>query len=476
MTPAASTLWDRTTQFSKRHKAVLICGVTLELGFAAFFQLSNAENWTWLPVLFFILFAIYLLAVGWAKSRMPAGSVGLLLILLFGVAFRLTLLFSGPVLSNDIYRYIWDGKVSANGINPYIYSPQAPQLAGLRDSNWELINHKDLQTGYPPLMELLFELLYITFASVISYKITFVLFDIGTMIVMLLLLRELKIDVRNLMVYAWAPLSVVEISQTGHNDCIVVFFVLLAFLLMARGKNVSSAFVMSLATISKIYPIFFAPILFKRWGARGTILFSVVTLASHIPYLSAGLGIYDSLLFVLNTTNFNGSIFPALASLIDWTGMASNPGQMAQFVVYAVFGSLLVWAFVKSLRSQPGTAQLMEMSFLLTGALLLVNRSFFSWYMIWIIPFLAFFMYRSWLLLSGTTFLGYLKYDSYPPPDHETVSPQVDQIISVLEYLPFFVIFAYELTRRWYDKKSSKRIQAKVQPIPPTPTAKRSWI
>jgi alpha-1,6-mannosyltransferase len=476
MISATRALWDRINESASLNKAFLIFGLTLELGFAAFFQLSNAKNWTWLPVLFFVLFATYLLAIIWAKKKMSADSVDVLIILIFAIAFRITLLFSGPVLSFDIYRYIWDGKVAANGINPFIYPPQAPQLASLRDTNWAMINHKELTTGYPPLMEALFELLYVVYASVATYKITFFLFDVGTIIVLLFLLKELKLDVRNLIIYAWAPLSVVEISQTGHNESVVIFFVLLAFLLMFRGRTISSAFVMGLAVISKIYPVFFAPILFKQWGKRGTILFFVVTLASHIPYLGAGAGIYASLLFVLNTTYFNGSIFPLITSVIDWTGITSNPGLLAQLVVYAIFGSLLVWAFEKSLRSQLGTTQLMEMSFLLTGALLLVNRSFFSWYMIWIIPFLAFYTYRSWLLLSGTTFLGYLKYNSFPPPDHETVSPQIGQMIAVVEYLPFYAILAYELVKRHCDK-SSECIQLDATPTSYTriPKTLGSW-
>jgi alpha-1,6-mannosyltransferase len=454
MTPAFTTR-ERMFQFTRRNWVPLTCGIALELGFAEFFQLTIESRWTSLPYLFLALFAVYLSSVWLARKKVPQGVEGVLVIVLFAIAFRLTLLFSGPVFSFDIYRYIWDGKVAANGINPFMYPPDSDVLARLRDASWTSINLKYLKTGYPPLLELLFELLYIAFGSILGYKIAFCAFDLGTIIVLFLLLKELKFDTRNLIVYAWAPLPIVEISQSGHNDSVVAFFVLLAFLLMTRGRNVWSAIVMSLAVISKLYPIFFAPILFKRWGKQGTLLFFVVTLASHIPYLGVGWRIYETLLFVLNTTNFNGSIFPLISATAEYAGVTSNPGLIAQFIIYAIFGSLLMWAFVKSIRCELHTRQLIEMCFLLTGALLLVNRSFFSWYMIWIVPFLALFMYRSWLLLSGTTFLGYFKYDSFPPPDHESVSPQTSQIISILEYLPFFAIFAYELAKRWRNGSRS---------------------
>jgi alpha-1,6-mannosyltransferase len=456
MAPAPAAPWEKICEFTRKSWVPLTCGIALELGFAEFFQLTIESSWTSLPYLFFVLFILYLAAVWLTRKKAPDGMEGMLVIVLFAIAFRLTLLFSGPVFSFDIYRYIWDGKVAANGINPFMYSPDSDVLAPLRDANWTLINLKFLKTGYPPLLEFLFELLYVASGSVLTYKIAFCAFDLGTIIVLYLLLKELRFDTRNLIVYAWAPLPIVEIAQSGHNDSVVMFFLLLAFLLMARGRNMLSALAMSLAVISKLYPIFLTPILFKRWGKYGTVLFFVVTLASHIPYLGVGWRIYETLLFVLNTTNFNGSIFPLVSATVEYTGVVSNPGLIAQFTIYGIFGSLLLWAFVKSLRSDLQTQQLIEMSFLLTGALLLVNRSFFSWYMIWIIPFLALFMYRSWLLLSGTTFLGYFKYDSFPPPDHESVSPQTSQIISIVEYLPFYAIFAYELIKRWRNRSRSR--------------------
>lgn len=478
MISAARTLWHRIIQGVELNWVLLTSGISLELGFVIFLQVTDTKNWTWLPSLFLVLFAVYLFIVWQVRKRIRSSSLAILIILILAVAFRLTLLFSGPVFSFDIYRYVWDGRVAANGINPYLYPPQAPQLSSLRDANWGLINHQYLKTGYPPLMEALFELLYVAFNTLISYKATFSIFDIGTIVVLLLLLKELKLDTRNIIIYAWAPLPIVEIAQTGHNDSVAVFFVFLSFLLMARGRNVSSAAVMSLAVISKIYPIFFAPILLKRWGKHGTIMFFAITLLSHIPYLGGvGLGIYESLLFAVNTSNFNGSIFPLITNIISWTRTTGNPGLIAQFIVYGIYGSLLSWAFVTALRGQHDTKWLMEVSFLLTGALLLLDRSFFSWYTTWLIAFLPFNVFPSWLLLSGTSFLGYFKYGSFPPPEFEAVSMQGALIIDLVEYLPFYALLALELAKRWRVKipklssammriESALRIQVTSRALP----------
>src|SRR4029079_243666 len=73
-----------------------------------------------------------------------------------GILFRAVLVPLAPRFSDDLYRYLWDGKVLLHGINPYRYSPTAPELAGLRAALWPLINHPDLPTIYPPLCMLFF--------------------------------------------------------------------------------------------------------------------------------------------------------------------------------------------------------------------------------------------------------------------------------------------------------------------------------
>jgi alpha-1,6-mannosyltransferase len=455
---SARTLLDHTEQFAKRNSALLVSGLILEIGFAAFFQVSSIGNWTSLPVLFFVLFSIYLFAVWRGKKRIPRDSEGLLIILIFAVAFRLTLLFSGPVFSFDMYRYIWDGKVAASGINPYLYNPNATELSSLRDANWQLVNHKELRTGYPPLMEMLFEVLYLTFRSALSYKITFFLFDLGTIATICLILKELKLDMRNVAFYAWAPLPIIEISQTGHNVSVAIFFVLLSFLLLLSNRSYSSAGVMALAVVTELYPVFFAPVLFKRWGKLGTTIFLALTFVFCIPYaLWARMGpsAYLGLLYAINTSNFNGSIFPLITNFLKWTDLASNPGFTAQVAVYAIYASLLLWALSKSVREKMASVDLMNMTFLLTGAVLLLDRSFFAWYMVWMIPLLAFYMSPSWLLLSGTIFLGYMKYNTFPPPPFEGVSPETALLITLVEYAPFYVLLAYELLKHKFHSNNS---------------------
>ncbi|WP_455285699.1 glycosyltransferase 87 family protein, partial [[Eubacterium] cellulosolvens] len=416
-----------------------------ELALLVFLLVTETSNWSWLPFLFFAPFGIYLAALRMVDRQDHEDSEKISLIIVFAIIFRLTLLFSGPVFSFDVYRYYWDGKVAANGINPYLYPADAPELASLRDANWELVNHKYLRSGYPPLMELFLELLYLSFHSVQIYKVSFFLFDIGTILTILLIVRQLGINDKYLIVYAWAPLSIIEISQTGHNDSMMVFLMIASFLLLLRGRRNLSSLVMGLSAASKLLPIFFAPVLFRRWGKTGTLIFFLVVAALQLPFADIGLKMYYGLLYVVNTTFFNGSVFPAVTGMLKWMDLSANPGFAAQLVVYSIYAIVLLWGLLLSFRRQADSIELMKVCFLLAGTVLLLNRTFFPWYVAWILPFIVFYRSRSWLLLSGTIFLSYMKYNALPPPPYEGVDATTAIVIDLLQYLPFYVLFAYEL-------------------------------
>ncbi len=102
---------------------------------------------------YFAMFAVYMVAAYYVCRHGRDGKTSLGLVLTLAAILRLTFLFTTPVLSDDIYRYIWDGRVQREGINPYRYPPQAPEIQHLRNSTYEGINNKGIPTIYPPLMQ-----------------------------------------------------------------------------------------------------------------------------------------------------------------------------------------------------------------------------------------------------------------------------------------------------------------------------------
>src|ERR1044071_5648462 len=114
--------------------AMLLLGVALLVLYRGVLGARGVSGIRFFMKVAFIQSAIYLLAT-WIVMRARASGSIVLIAIVFAVLFRLSIIFAPPYLSDDIYRYIWDGRVQAAGINPYRYVPAAPELVQLRDDD-----------------------------------------------------------------------------------------------------------------------------------------------------------------------------------------------------------------------------------------------------------------------------------------------------------------------------------------------------
>jgi len=154
----------------------------------------------------FVQSAIYLVSA-WIVMRSRSSNVTLLITVAFAIIFRLSILFAPSYLSDDIYRYVWDGRVQAAGINPYRYIPAAPELAQLRDDAiYPKINRKDwAHTIYPPVAQVVFLLTTRISESVTWMKATMLGFELVTIWAVAQLLALLGRPRQLLLIYAWHP-------------------------------------------------------------------------------------------------------------------------------------------------------------------------------------------------------------------------------------------------------------------------------
>jgi hypothetical protein len=164
----------------------------------------------------------------------------LLVILVGALAMRLALLFAAPYLSTDIYRYVWDGRVQAAGINPYRYMPAAPELAPLRDTAiFPNINRPDTAvTIYPPMAQAVFLVVTrILGESVVAMKLGLIAFEALTVAALIGLLRRLGQPLARVAVYAWHPLAIWEIAGSGHIDAAMSALLIAGLSLFLRGSS-----------------------------------------------------------------------------------------------------------------------------------------------------------------------------------------------------------------------------------------------
>jgi hypothetical protein len=256
---------------------------------------------------------LYLLALRRVACERDAS---LSTVLLFAIVYRLILLPSWPVQEIDFYRYLWDGRVTLHGLNPYRYSPmqieeaefrervpadlaELRQLASATESQrtiFERVHYRDIPTAYPPVSQAVFALsVGLTPADasvwlhVMILKSVLLAFDVGTLLLVVRMLGGMSPAWS--LAYGWCPLALKEFANTGHLDSIAVFFTTLALYLVLRSDTVFRAAlalgVLALAVLSKTYPIILLPPL-GIYLLRRVHLRAVVALAAFVAVLVAG--------------------------------------------------------------------------------------------------------------------------------------------------------------------------------------------
>ena len=185
--------------------------------------------------------AVYLLAMG-LVWRSAGSRRALVVILGVAGAMRVAVVLAPPYLSSDIYRYVWDGRVIAAGINPYRYIPSDPHLAALRDAAiFPHINRSTYaHTIYPPAAEAIFFAVTRVGESPTVMKAAMVGFEAIAVALLLLMLVSSGQPASRIIVYAWHPLPLWEFAGSGHIDAAIVAFVALALWSGRRARGTLS--------------------------------------------------------------------------------------------------------------------------------------------------------------------------------------------------------------------------------------------
>ncbi len=217
---------------------------------------------------FFLLTILYLIS-GYVTLRFER-HLGLNVILSFAVLFRLILLFSPPSLSDDLFRYVWEGRLQTCGVNPYQFPPEAPELVPSRDEIWRLVNNKNASAIHPPLIQFSNFLVSSLSGSIGGFKLAALFFDGMVIYLVLKILNLRQEDAARIILYAWNPLIVVEIAGSGHHDALVAGLVLLAAWFSLTRRELPAVMALGGSILAKIYPLMLIPFFLRRirWSFR----------------------------------------------------------------------------------------------------------------------------------------------------------------------------------------------------------------
>ena len=205
------------------------------------------------------LFACYIAAITRLPRLVGAARPHLLVIIAMAVLCRMILLAGPPSLSDDVYRYLWDGRVQQAGINPYQYAPDHPALAFLRTPEDAAINHPALETIYPPLAQWIFRAAVAVAPTVLAQKAVFVLFDLATIGAIAALLRQRGRHPAWCLIYAWNPLVLIEFAHSGHLDSLAIFWLVLALWGLAGQRPAWGMASLGLSALAKYFALVLLP-------------------------------------------------------------------------------------------------------------------------------------------------------------------------------------------------------------------------
>ncbi|MFN2458100.1 MAG: hypothetical protein ABR502_07865 [Chitinophagaceae bacterium] len=207
-------------------------------------------------------------------------------LLVGGIFFRILLLFSVPDLSEDVYRFIWDGRLAANGINPFSYPPsEIMQMQPLKGITMELfgqLNSQNNYTIYPPVLQGIFWLAAKLFplnvyTAIVFLKSIIVIAEGAIFFLLIQLLKKLVLSKHLSLLYILNPLVITELTMNAHLDGVMILFVLLAFLFIIKNKWQGSAICLGLGVASKLIPILFLPLIINILGWKKGLLYSFLT-------------------------------------------------------------------------------------------------------------------------------------------------------------------------------------------------------
>jgi alpha-1,6-mannosyltransferase len=406
------------------------------------------DHFVQLLIAFVVLFALY-----WLLLRNKVLTENVALAIAIALVFRLSLLMATPALTDDYYRFIWDGLLVANGQNPYLVLPsayiQGAQLApGISLDLYHGLNSPDYYSVYPPVCQFIFGISARICAgnilsNIIVIRVLVLLAECGSIFFLFKLAKLLKAPAVTPFIYALNPLVILELSGNLHPEAFMIFFTLLAAYLLMKGKQAYSALSFGLAVGVKLIPLIFLPLLIKRLGFAKSIRYIVIVAGVFAilfaPFFSieAVQNFLSSLTLYFKVFEFNAAFY----YLARWLGY-----QIAGYNTIAFTGTALsvvsfglIIALACTEKQTDWKSLFSRMLFCLTIYLLFAT-TVHPWYITTLVAITALTRYRYALVWSLLAVLSYAAYQGRPYTENLW--------LVAIEYVAVAGFIIFELARR----------------------------
>ena len=376
-----------------------------------------------------------------------------------GVVCRAMLLAPAEGLSDDLYRYLWEGRLLLAGENPYHHPPSDPRLAGLRDDAvWPRVTHPDVPAAYPPLAQAFFAGVVALGGGPDAMRLWLTGVDLLIWVLLIKLLVARGLDPRRSVVWGLSPLVLLEVAGSGHLDVLAVAGTVVALLLAARGRERLAAVGVGLATIAKPYAPVLLPFVLtrRRWLVQGILFAGVIALA-YAPFAVGG-SPFAGVSRYAETWSHNAPVYPialeladgfkqVAASSLERLGASAavrdvaygiDPNRLARGVLLLALACVVASAWRSAWQRE-------SKAVVALAAFLFLAPTVHPWYLLWFVPFLAFELSPPLLLWTSSVLLSY-----HVLPRYDATGEWVeDPAMRVAEYAPVLAWLAWRAWSRW---------------------------
>ncbi len=451
-------------KFLTKHKILILWSTLLVFGYfyLGYFVTRDLE-WP-LMLGFGSLFLLYAgLFIPSFKQKLFQYKKSFSYLLFLAIGLRGLLLFTTPNLSDDYFRFVWDGNGIVNGINPF---ESKPSDVVFKDNEHESflynevvegtsktfpggMNSKDYYSVYPPFNQLIFAISSFLAGDNLQLNIFFLrcfifLFEIGTLLLLVALLKLFDRSKEKVFIYAFNPLVIIELTQNLHFEGVTIFFVFAAVYLLLKNKVVFAGLIYALAITTKLVPLLFLPLFLFKVPFKKLVVFYGVIGISVLLFFTPFMGVNlietfgASIRLYFKTFEFNASIYYLLRKIGYWNVGYNTIHVIGKYTPMVVVASvLLLIAFNHKKKEFTQLFKLIVWALIIYYSLASIVH---PWYAIYVLAFSVFTNYRFPIIWSGVIVLSYLTY-------RDIGLVQESFLVVVIEYSLVFIVLVFDLYR-----------------------------
>ena len=430
--------------------AVSVIGISVILYIIWAYNLARFEHGK-LLLLYTVLFGSYYFIVKNQKIKESWLSY-------LAVFFRLLLILAIPNLSQDFYRFIWDGRIILEGLNPYLHTPDelvvaSPGLFYQMTTLFEGMGALSAKhySNYPPIHQLPFIIAALIskhsiLGSVVVLRLILISADLGILVFGKKLLKKLNKPSRTIYWFILNPLVIIELTGNLHFEGLMLCFFVMSLYFIHSKKRHTAAVIMALSIAVKLVPILSLPLFLNKLGWKKSIQFYCITIGVFailfIPFFSYEFFENYSYTIGLWFSNFefNASVY----YFLKWVQAITNGLSLINSMEIIVVCVVTLQTIYILLKRKKETTELLRMILWVLSVYYFISMTVHPWYIISLLLLSVFTSYRFVLVWSYTMILSYLAYSEFSVKESSSVL--------ILEYTPVILMLAWEL----YFKKSLK--------------------